>query len=377
MTTETRGEAMADPIISRACHEVAGKPYQSASTGLALPHPDHGEVRPEPPTVSILIPAHDAAARLPRTVRSALAQSASALEVIVVDDASRDATYAIAMALAEQEPRIRVLRSAVNLGPAGARNLALGAARGEWIALLDSDDAFLPGRLARLIRLGEATRADMVADNLLLTEDGERHRAGMAMLPPALLDQPARIDAAAFLRGNLPVRGHPRVSFGFLKPLIRRAFLETHGLRYDCGMRFAEDFDLYLRCLLAGAVFWLTPEPGYDYRVHAGSLTARHGARDLVRLRALDRKLLEALEAAPREPDLVHALNQHLSSIEHRLTWALFGQSLARGRLRRAARIATFSRASALVVGRELVREAPRHLIRRACRRRKAPGFAT
>lgn len=314
----------------------------------------------------MIVPAHNAALRLPRALRSALAQSVADLEVIVVDDASNDDTYEVACRFAAADPRVRVLHSPVNQGPAGARNLALDAARGTWVALLDSDDAYLPARLARLLRFAEREGADMIADNLILQDPGSR-RLGQPMLPPALLARPRPVDAAAFLRGNLPVRGHPRISYGFLKPLFRRSFLDAHGLRYQ-RMRFAEDFDLYLRCLLAGARFCLMPEPGYAYTIRGNSLTARHGAGDLVRLRALDRRLERELRGIAGA-QLTAALDEHQRSIERRLVWRMFAQSLARGRWRRALRLATRNRASSAIVARELLREAPRHLMRRIGRR--------
>ena len=314
------------------------------------------------PRVSVLIPAHDAAGRLPRALRSALGQSIEDLEVIVVDDASSDGTFETACRFAAADQRVRVLRNPVNCGPAGARNLALDAARGTWIALLDSDDAYLPARLARLLRFAEREGADMIADNLLL-HDAAGRRPGQRMLPPSLLPQPRPVDAAAFLRGNLPVPGHPRVSYGFLKPVFRRSFLEAHGLRYQ-RMRFAEDFDLYLRCLLAGARFCLIPEPGYAYTVRGDSLTARHGAGDLVRLRSLDRQLGRDLHGVAG-PQLAAALDEHQRSIERRLVWRMFAQSVARGRWRRALRIATRNRTATSLVARELLREGPRHVLRR------------
>lgn len=332
---------------------------------------------PPCPRVSVLIAAHDAETCLPRALRSVLSQSVENLEVIVVDDASRDGTAALVEAVAARDPRVRLIRSARNLGPGGARNLGLEAARAPWIALLDSDDAYLPARLARLLRYAEAEDADLVADNLLLSGP-ERSMAGRPMLPPALLDRPRWLEPIAFLRGNLPIRGHPRVALGFLKPIISRRFLNGHALRYRDGMRFAEDFDLYLRCLLEGGRFLLVPEPGYAYSVRGDSLTARHGAGHLARLRALDRAYLHELPDGAAAQELRDAFTAHLRSIDQRLVWRLFTRSLSRGRLRRAVGLALRSPGDLRLVLEGLLREGPAHLVGRVGQlgRRRHPRLA-
>jgi hypothetical protein len=344
-----------------------------AAARAPLPFPEGLAAQPgDEPLISVILPAHDAASRLPRALRSALSQGVD-LEVIVVDDASSDRTLEVARGFAERDPRVRVLHSAVNLGPGGARNLGLAAARGEWIALLDSDDAFLPARFAPMLRAAEG--AAMVADNLLLVTPGDT-MAGRPMLPPVLLDRPRPVDAAAFLLGNLPIRNHPRVSYGFLKPMIRRDFLCHHGLCYRDGLRFAEDFDFYLRCLLAGAHFVLLPGAGYAYSVRVDSLTARHGRGDLARLRRLSQETMMR-SGATAGADLQAAMAAHARSIEHRLIWRMVSECLAAGRPRRAMRLAARSPGSALLVGRELVHAGPAHLLRRLRRQLAPSGVAS
>jgi glycosyltransferase involved in cell wall biosynthesis len=102
------------------------------------------------PDISIVLATYNRAAQLPRAIASVLAQELAGEgarhELIVVDDASTDGTQAYLKGLAD--PRIRVVAAPRNLGPAGARNLGLEAARAEVVAFLDSDDAYLSGRLA-------------------------------------------------------------------------------------------------------------------------------------------------------------------------------------------------------------------------------------
>lgn len=278
------------------------------------------------PLVSVVIPAFNAEAYLAETVASAQSQSLSDIEMLIVDDASGDGTLKLAQGLAAADPRVRVIAAPHNGGPAAARNLGLAAACGDWIALLDADDAFQPGRLARLVGAARDRGADLLADNLLL-DDGES--APQPMLPPGEGADSAQVSAAQFLRGNLPDPARPRKSYGFLKPLIRRAFLAERGLRYDESLRFAEDFAFYLDCLAAGASFYLLQEPLYRYRLRGDSLTARHSTEDLRRLQQVDQRFLE--NATGASPAFRAALKQHKQSIDQRLQWRVVIDEVKRG----------------------------------------------
>lgn len=97
-------------------------------------------------TVSVIIPTYNRRHSLPAAIDSALAQSGVEVEVIVVDDGSTDGTVPWLERIYADRP-VRVLPNAGLKGPAGARNTGISAARGEFIALLDSDDAFLPVHL--------------------------------------------------------------------------------------------------------------------------------------------------------------------------------------------------------------------------------------
>jgi glycosyltransferase involved in cell wall biosynthesis len=98
------------------------------------------------PEISVVLATYNRAASLRRAIASALAQQGARFELIVVDDASTDGTRDYLATLAD--PRVRVVLAERNLGPSGARNLGLNAARAEIVAFLDSDDSYRPGRLA-------------------------------------------------------------------------------------------------------------------------------------------------------------------------------------------------------------------------------------
>ena len=100
--------------------------------------------------VSVIIPAYNAEAFIEATLASVLTQTYTNIEVLVVDDGSRDRTAEIVQAVAEQDSRISLLRSS-NQGVAAARNLAIDNSCGEYIAPLDADDIWYPQKLDKQV----------------------------------------------------------------------------------------------------------------------------------------------------------------------------------------------------------------------------------
>jgi len=212
------------------------------------------------PDVSVVVAAYNAAGFIDRALASALEQQGVALEVIVVDDCSADATVAVVQAWAAKDERVRLISSPANQGPAGSRNLGIAAARGRWIAVLDADDAFRDDRLRRLIELAEMRGAQMVTDNFFFydADTGRSDGVGLARSPDAEI-----IGPHAFLKGACPFNAES--DYGLLKPVFLRAFAEAHGVRYDTRQRHGEDFRFAFDLLQAGARCLLIREPFYLY----------------------------------------------------------------------------------------------------------------
>ncbi|MFO1150484.1 MAG: glycosyltransferase family 2 protein [Alsobacter sp.] len=219
--------------------------------------------------VSVIIPAYNAAPSLERAVRSALAQTLGDLEVIVVDDGSQDRTHDIAMQLSRADPRVRVMSQGKNLGVSAARNAGMAAARGEWVALLDADDAYRPERLSRLLEVARDEAADIVADDILYYdwEAGETVGVGLGQAGRAV----ERVDIATLLANSMI--GSRRFDFSLLKIAIRRDKVLAAGLRYVEGLRQGEDFMFYAHGLLAGLSMVLLYEPLYVYTERVGRKT--------------------------------------------------------------------------------------------------------
>jgi glycosyltransferase involved in cell wall biosynthesis len=105
------------------------------------------------PLVSVVIPTRDRMHFLMRAVDSVLKQSQGDLELTIVDDASQDGTAAYLVQLQRNDARVQSVRNDVARGGAGARNQGIAASRGQWIAFLDDDDEWLPGKLQRQLQM--------------------------------------------------------------------------------------------------------------------------------------------------------------------------------------------------------------------------------
>ena len=217
-------------------------------------------------TVSVVIPAFNAELFIGRAIKSALDQTWPPLEVIVADDASSDGTREAVEALVATDARVRLVKLPTNGGPSAARNAGFNAARGEWIAVLDADDAYLPSRLETLVELGWSYEADIVVDNIGLydVQAGEIVSNGVVSL--CEIKSINRYDYVTRCRGN-----REDVDWGLLHPLFRREFLERRKLKYQENLRHGEDFVFVLSALLEGAKLVFTPEMGYLYTQRWGT----------------------------------------------------------------------------------------------------------
>lgn len=268
------------------------------------------------PSVCVIIAAWNARDTIARALRSALAEPEVG-EVIVVDDASSDGTAEVARALDDGSGRLRVIAQAENRGPSAARNAALAASTMPFVAVLDSDDFFLTGRFAHLLSVARSG-ADAVADNIAFVLESVLPDFDVAAIEPRI-SPTTLLTLERFVEGNLSKRSQPRGELGFVKPLIRRAFLQEHDLAYDEAMRLGEDYALYARMLARGARFALTARCGYVAVERGSSLSGRHATADLRALLASDRDLLasEALAAGERRAIKRHAA-QIAAKLHHR-----------------------------------------------------------
>jgi succinoglycan biosynthesis protein ExoO len=229
------------------------------------------------PRATVLIPVYNSASTLLRCLHSAMAQTLQDIEILVADDASTDASATIAEQAASLDARIRVLRLPRNVGKPAAMNTMVKSARGEWIAVLDADDAYHPSRLETLIDAAESRGVDMAADNQLYVDSGVVAEQGVCagfgtVTRTAFTENAAaRIIAKADLVANASSFGDFDV--GILKPVVRTAFILQHGLAYDETSRLSEDFTYLMRYFVAGGRGVLCAAPMYYWTMPFGTLS--------------------------------------------------------------------------------------------------------
>ena len=267
------------------------------------------------PTVSVIIPAHNAERFIADSVQSALAQTFTDLEVIVLDDGSADCTVARAAAFGD---RVRVYRQA-NGGVARARNTGVALARGEWIAFLDSDDVWLPAKIER--QLASSPAALTFTDRFNFGERGDLAELQSAVTPM----QGGDIFEALLLQNFITATS----------VMIRRDLFERYG-GFDTTLNGTEDWDLWLR-VAADHPIGFCPEPLVRYRLHAGGISRNFARMNRERLEVIRRAL-----ATPRG----QALSVWTKRRVWGQTWAANGFDSCRAGARRDA-LADYARAAA------------------------------
>lgn len=220
---------------------------------------------------SVIIAAKNAEPFIHTALTSALAQTLQDLEVIVVNDGSSDGTGEVVRRFQRSDARVVLLQNPQSMGVSAARNRGLDVARGDWIAVLDADDAFTPERLAIMVEQAEERGLDLLADNMLFRELGSAD-PGHVAYPASWMADPRPLTLADLLERDSPGSAHPM--FGYIKPLIRRRFLTNATLSYRDDVWCAEDFLLYAEAVLHGAAFGVMNQPLYVRYWRAGSLSA-------------------------------------------------------------------------------------------------------
>ena len=225
------------------------------------------------PLVSVIIPTYNRADLVRQAVASVKAQTFRDFEIVVVDDGGTDGTCEALAA----GPELRVLRHSHRQGVAAARNTGVAAARGEWLAFLDSDDLWLPDKLARQISWLEGQ-----PELLICQTDETWVRRGVRVNKPA---------AHRKVAGQIFLPSLARCMISPSAVVLHRRLLEDHGV-FDATLPAAEDYDLWLRLTWRYEV-GLVDEPLVIKRGgHPDQLSAQWGI-DRFRIRALVKLLAE------------------------------------------------------------------------------------
>lgn len=245
------------------------------------------------PLVSVVIPAFNAAASIAATIDSVLAQNYEPLEIIVVDDGSRDATAAIC---AGYGPVLQ-FHQQQNLGPGAARNRGVLAARGELIAFLDSDDAWRPGKLARQVALMQSDpRTGLTfTDFLFEQEAGKPPVTAFSLSPQLYTHAKHQVGDEAWLFEELLFEPLLlRNYIGTSTVMARKEALVAAGL-FDTTFPSAQDRELWLRVAKKYPMGFIDV-PLTDYNFNPGSITRSSEKRFVNVIRLLERHMVDASE---------------------------------------------------------------------------------
>ena len=253
------------------------------------------------PAVSIITPAYNAARYIAQTLESVIAQTFADFEAVLVDDGSTDDTAAIVETFAARDSRIRLIRQR-NRGIGGARNTAVAHARGRMIALLDSDDLWMPSYLGdQLALLYQNPHLDVLSANALnmggpLDGTPLRPVSGPPIAEITLLDLIRTEDAVCILS------------------VFRREVWDKVG-GFDAELRGSEDYDFWLRALAAGFRIAFNPTPLGQYRRRPDSVSAD----EILMLKAIAIPLGKIRAVCGDQPEVRAAVDQQLARFNRRL----------------------------------------------------------
>lgn len=211
---------------------------------------------PDKKTVSVITPTYNAARYIAETIHSVQSQTFPDWEMVIADDGSSDHTIDIVKKEMANDPRIRLIEIHQNGGPANARNLAMAAATGDYLAFLDSDDLWLPQKLERQLGFMEKHQhAFSYTDYRVMTEDGRRMEVVFRAPPMTKYKTLLKNTRIGTLTVMLDTRKVGRVQM----PLNR-----------DCS----EDFGLWLSILSKGIHAYGLNEELAVYRKRENSLSS-------------------------------------------------------------------------------------------------------
>ncbi len=169
----------------------------------------------------------------------------------------------------KKDSRVQVFKLEKNSGVATARNYGFSQARGQWIAVLDSDDWFEAGRIEKLLSAALEKNVEMAADNQYLFDIKANMVAGTAFVSK---EKEQIVDLDIFLQNSNATR---HFDYGMLKALFKTEYIRKNSIEYLPSARLGEDYYMLLCCFVAGGRMVLLSEPLYYYVQPFGSISKK------------------------------------------------------------------------------------------------------
>ena len=253
--------------------------------------------------ISVIIPTYNRRNTLPRAVESVLNQTYKPIEIIVVDDGSTDGTKEM---FSEMYPLVRYIYQA-NSGVSSARNKGINSASGDWIALLDSDDEWLPDKLDRQVKLLQDnaeirfchTNEIWIRNNVRINQKKKHQKYGGNIFNKCL--DICRISPSS--------------------SLFHTSVIKDVGL-FDESLDVCEDYDLWLRITAKYPVLFLDQPLIKKFGGHSDQLSRVFGGIEQYRIRSLEKiltsKSLSGSQFEAAKDMLIHKLQIYAKGLKKR-----------------------------------------------------------
>ena len=253
--------------------------------------------------ISVIIPTYNRRNTLPRAVESVLNQTYKPIEIIVVDDGSTDGTKEM---FSEMYPLVRYIYQ-VNSGVSSARNTGIKSASGDWIALLDSDDEWLPDKLDRQVKLLQDnaeirfchTNEIWIRNNVRINQKKKHQKYGGNIFNKCL--DICRISPSS--------------------SLFHTSVIKDVGL-FDESLDVCEDYDMWLRITSKYPVLFLDQPLIKKFGGHSDQLSRVFGGIEQYRIRSLEKiltsKSLSGSQFEAAKDMLIHKLQIYAKGLKKR-----------------------------------------------------------
>lgn len=209
------------------------------------------------PLLSVIIPVYNAQDVLPIALESVLSQGIEDLEIILVNDGSKDNSLAVCRKYQGNDPRFVVIDQA-NGGPGAARNAGLMHARGKYISFVDSDDTLQPDAYRHILSAAQARQADLIIAHFNILMNNQ-------VIDRGYIKDNRFMDRDAFLH-ELAYRPGSYYFSALWNKLYSSQVIREHGLQFDHDLSWGEDFDFNMRYYKHINTVGFVKEPVYNYR---------------------------------------------------------------------------------------------------------------
>lgn len=220
------------------------------------------------PLISIIVPTYNVEKYIRTCIESILAQTYRNVEVIIVNDGSKDQSLAVISDLICSHHNVKVINQK-NQGLSVARNTGIDVATGKYITFVDADDKIMPGFVSSLYQIADKTGADIVRGSFRdfngnIPKDWAPDFNVPTNCGTIVLDQ--------FLSSN--------ISFVVWSSIYRLDFINSNHIRFTPGI-LLEDGDFTTRAYMLAKLVATSPEPNYAYRIRQGSILTTNNAQKM------------------------------------------------------------------------------------------------